>query len=697
MTADQSLAASRTRAKSIALGVVDLARPPRRVKVSESVAESMYVVHGNGTKTLWSASKTPYMLEPMDAMGSRLFDSVIFVGPARTGKTLGLIDGFVSYKLLNDPGDGLITQITEEKAREYSKKRLDRTFHSSPDLAEKLSPRGHDNNVHDKIFNAGSYLAIKWPSKNVFASSDYQYVLLTDYDRMPQDIGGEGSAFQLASKRTQTFGSTGMTLAESSPGRPVLDSDWRKEAGQPHKAPPTTGIMDLYNQGDRRRLYWQCPQKRCRAWFQPVQENFNLQTGLVFCPVCAVELQHKDKKNLNLFSRWVPEGCELDDRGVIHGSRRPGRSATFWMEGPAAAYQTWQSLTQKLQAAERTFQEIGDQEDLKAVTNTDWGRPYLNRVTATSRSSLDLMERSEDIKRRTVSAGVRFLVATVDVQGGKNRRFVVQVHGFGPGKETWIVDRFNIKDDRGPGNDQEPRQISPATQPEDWDILTRDVLKRSYKLAGGSGIRMPIATLAVDTGGEGAGAESVTSQAYDWFRRLKAEGMQDRVFLVKGGSSRTANRVSKTWPDNTGRKSRKSRARGDVPLYILGTDLLKDAVAGMMDRDNPGAGYIHTPSWLGRWWFDELTYEVKDSSSGKWSKPGKRANEALDLMAYALACLVVMGYEKINWKNPPPWAADWEFNALLIRPEGQAKGAAPGGQHKPPLKRKRPRVVKSKL
>jgi phage terminase large subunit GpA-like protein len=673
--------------------IAALVRPPRRIRVSESVANSMYVVHGNGTKTLWSANKTPYMIEPMDCMGSRLYDSVIFAGPARTGKTLGLLDGYVAYKILNDPGDGLVTQITEQKAREYSKKRLDRTFNASPDLRVCLSSRGHDNNVHDKIFKAGSYLAIKWPSKNVFASSDYQYVLLTDYDRMPQDIGGEGSAFQLASKRTQTFGSTGMTLAESSPGRPVLDSDWRREPGEPHRAPPTTGILDLYNQGDRRRLYWQCQEKKCRQWFQPIMENFNLDTALVFCPHCAVELHPRDKKPQNMLRKWLPEGCELDERGEIHGTRRPGRIASFWMEGPAAAYQTWQSLSTKLKAAEKSFQEIGDQEDLKAVMNTDWGRPYLNRVSAKSRSSLDLMDRAEEIERRTVAKGVRFLVATVDVQGGKNRRFVVQVHGFGPGKETWIVDRFNIKEDKGPDNDQEPRQISPATQPEDWDLLTRDVLHRTYKLSDGSGARMPIAAMAVDTGGEGKGAESVTSQAYDWYRRLKQLGLQDRVFLVKGGSTSSASRVRKTYPDNTGRKSRKSKARGDVPLYILGTDILKDSVAGMMDRDNPGAGYIHTPSWLGRWWFDEMTYEVKDTSSGKWSKPGKRANEAFDLVAYALATLIIMGYEKINWEKPPGWAEDWEKNTLLRSSVNGTIGAAVQRVLKP-SKRK---VVKSNV
>jgi phage terminase large subunit GpA-like protein len=67
-----------------------------------------------------------------------------------------------------------------------------------------------------------------WPSVNIMSSSDYKCVALTDYDRFPEDIDGEGDAFSLASKRTTTFMSSGMTLVESSPGRDIRDTKWRR-------------------------------------------------------------------------------------------------------------------------------------------------------------------------------------------------------------------------------------------------------------------------------------------------------------------------------------------------------------------------------------------------------------------------------------------------------------------------------------
>ncbi|MDL4861437.1 phage terminase large subunit family protein [Halomonas elongata] len=685
-------------AAAIRRDVAELVRPPRRIRASQSAAEVMKVVGGDGTVRDWSPDATPYMVEPLDCMGSRRYDAVIFVAPARTGKTNSLVDGYVAYKIDCDPGDGLIIQISEDKAREFSKKRIDRMLQHSPRLIPRLSPRGHDNNVHDKTFRAGNYLGIKWPSKNVMASSDYQFVLITDYDRLGDDVDGEGDPFTLASKRTQTFGSTGMTLAESSPGREITDPDWEQPADAPHMAPPTTGILDLYNQGDRRRWYWQCPEKACRRWFQPIKAHFQISSRRVFCPHCSAEVSPRAKRSLNLNGRWVPEGCELTLDGELIGTPRQTRIASFWMEGPAAAFQSWASLAEKLERAEETFEQTGSQETLKTVINTDWGRPYQHRRGDVQRSSTRLMDRAEQVEHRTVPHGVRFLTAGVDVQGGKNRRFVVQVHGWGPNRETWVVDRFNIKEDRGPDNDQPPRQINPATQPEDWDLLTRDVLQRSYRLADGSDRRMPIACVAIDTGGEGNGEESVTSQAYEWFRRLRKDGLQSRAYLVKGGSGKTDSRVRRTWPDNTGRKTRRSKARGDVPLYILGTDLLKDVVAGMMDRDHPGAGYMHFPNWLGRWWYEELTYEVRDPATGKWSPPGKRPNEALDLCVYNLALFILLKGEVIDWGSPPIWAEGWESNALIFDPnQSEQDRVTPKWKEQSAPSKRRRRVAKPRI
>ncbi|EPA3554295.1 phage tail tape measure protein [Escherichia coli] len=349
--------------------------PPRRMPISEAVKKFMRVPKGAGNSVPWDPELTPYIIEPMNCLASREYDAVIFVGPARTGKTIGLIDGWIVYTIVCDPSDMLVVQMTEDKAREHSKKRLDRTFRSSAAVKKRMSPRRNDNNVHDKTFRDGSFLKIGWPSVNIMSSSDYRFVALTDYDRFPENIDSEGDGFSLASKRTTTFMSAGMTLVESSPGRDICDSKWRRKS--PHEAPPTTGILSLYNRGDRRRWYWPCP--HCGEYFQPAMDAMTgyrnepdpfkaSEAAYLLCPHCSGIITAEKKRELNSAGVWLREGQVIDRNGNVSGEPRRSRIASFWMEGPAAAYQTWAQLVYKLLTAEQEYEATGSEETLRAVT-----------------------------------------------------------------------------------------------------------------------------------------------------------------------------------------------------------------------------------------------------------------------------------------------------------------------------------------
>lgn len=634
-------------------------RAPRRMRVADAVAQYMRVPMGAGNSVPWDPLVAPYVIEPMNCLASREYDAVIFVGPARTGKTIGLIDGWVIYNVICDPADMLIIQMTEEKAREHSKKRLARTFRVSPEVASRLSPNKNDNNVYDRTFLAGNYLKIGWPSVNIMSSSDYKCVALTDYDRFPEDIDGEGDAFSLASKRTTTFMSSGMTLVESSPGRDVKDVKWRRTS--PHEAPPTTGILSLYNRGDRRRWYWPCP--HCGEYFQPcgdVVAGFRdiadpvlaSEAAYIQCPSCSGRIMPEQKRELNGRGVWLRDGESINADGSRYGDPRRSRIASFWMEGPAAAYQTLSQLVYKLLTAEQEYETTGSEETLRAVINTDWGLPYLPRASMEQRKSELLEQRAEPVPSRSVPDGVNFLVATVDVQAGRHRRFVVQVTGYGSRGERWIIDRYNITQSLRGDSDGESQRIDPASYPEDWDVLLTDVFHKSWPLASDPSQQMRLMAMAVDSGGE----DGVTDNAYKFWRRCRRDGLGKRIYLFKGDSIRRAKLITRTFPDNTGRTGRRAQAAGDVPLWLLQTDALKDRVNNALWRDSPGPGYVHFPDWLGSWFYDELTYEER-SSDGKWSKPGRGANEAFDLMVYAEALVILHGYEKIRWPDAPEWAS----------------------------------------
>ncbi|ENY3728393.1 phage terminase large subunit family protein [Enterobacter kobei] len=679
--------AKRASARGIRRDVSGILRAPRRMPVADAVGTYMRVPMGAGNSVPWDPDLAPYVIEPMNCLASREYDAVVFVGPARTGKTIGLIDGWIVYNIVCDPADMLVIQVSEEKAREHSKKRLDRTFRCSPEVKNRLSPRRNDNNVYDRTFRAGNYLKLGWPSVNIMSSSDYKSVALTDYDRFPEDIDGEGDAFSLASKRTTTFMSSGMTLVESSPGRDIRDTKWRRTT--PHEAPPTTGILSLYNRGDRRRLYWPCP--HCGEYFQPEMDNMTgyrdssdpvlaSEAAFLQCPACKGRITPDMKRALNMKCVWLRDGQSIDRKGQVSGDGRRSRIASFWMEGPAAAYQTWAQLIYKYLTAEQEYESTRSEETLKTVINTDFGRPYLPRASLEQRKSELLEQRAEDVPKRSVPDGVQFLTATVDVQAGRDRRFVVQVTGYGSMGERWIVDRYNIRYSLRCDGNGESIQVDPASYPEDWDLLLTDVFEKTWPLASDPSKGMRLMSMAVDSGGE----DGVTDNAYKFWRRCRREGLGKCIYLFKGDSVRRSKLIQRTFPDNTGRSTRRAQATGDVPLYLLQTDALKDRVNNALWRDSPGPGYVHFPAWLGSWFYDELTYEER-SNEGKWSKPGRGANEAFDLLVYADALAILGGYEKIKWPSAPEWARreTWIEDTQTETGEMPSPPPAPKSKSKP--------------
>ena len=394
----------------------------------------------------------------------------------------------------------------------------------------------------------------------------------------------------------------------------------------------------------------------------------------------------EQKRELNERGVWLRDGESINADGSRYGDPRRSRIASFWMEGPAAAYQTLSQLVYKLLTAEQEYETTGSEETLKTVINTDWGLPYLPRASMEQRKSELLEQRAEPVPSRSVPDGVNFLVATVDVQAGRHRRFVVQVTGYGSRGERWIIDRYNITQSLRGDSDGESQRIDPASYPEDWDVLLTDVFHKSWPLASDPSQQMRLMAMAVDSGGE----DGVTDNAYKFWRRCRRDGLGKRIYLFKGDSIRRAKLITRTFPDNTGRTGRRAQAAGDVPLWLLQTDALKDRVNNALWRDSPGPGYVHFPDWLGSWFYDELTYEER-SSDGKWSKPGRGANEAFDLMVYAEALVILHGYEKIRWPDAPEWASRETW--LECVPDSTEPSPSPEPVSTPVKKQKRKKTV----
>ncbi|MEO7231701.1 MAG: terminase gpA endonuclease subunit [Polaromonas sp.] len=654
-------------------------RPPQRMRVSEGARNNLIIRQTGTAGGPWSPEETPYMVEPMDMLASRKHEAVAFAGPARTGKTAGLLLGWMAHAVVNDPGDMLFIQMTKDTARTFSKTDVDRAMNNSPAIACMKSGRAVDSNTFDTMFRNGVWVRIAWPTVSNVSGSTYRYVAITDLDRIEcaENVDGEGPLFDLARKRTTTFLSRGMCLVESSPGIELIDPGWTPHT--PHEAPPVSGILGIYNRSDRRRWYWPCPD--CGEHFEakPGLGLFGLPSddelletvrgidipamaaeygSRIICPHCGSLIPVALKSSLNQAGVWLAEGQSINSGGAILGAPPAATIAGYWLGGVAAAYQSWKSLIERHLQGLRDYALTGSEQTLKTTVNTDQGMPYISRHLVESKGSgASPADRADgQMQRYVCPPETRCVVVAVDVQGGNNSRFIVQAHAVGPNMEQWLIDRYEIRKSMRPGIGEEFAQIDPASHPEDWDVLMERILRATYRTPD-EGREIRVKMLVVDSGGE----DGVTQNAYAWFRRVRKAGYAARTRLYKGMSSKTAPIVRESMVGG-----RNGKEKGDIPLYACNPNLLSDAVAAGLRRSEGGAGAIHFPGWLPPAFFDELGAEIRNKD-GTWMQVRKR-NESFDLCRMIRAGMLFLGLDKVkDWSRVPSWLAQLGQNSEVIQ------------------------------
>lgn len=650
-------------------------RPAERMSVSRAAERYRYVYSPGSYIGPWLNSTAPYMVEPMDTFASHRYSGMVFVGPAQSAKTDSLVINTLCYSIKVEPMDIMVVSPTMIAARDFSIRRIDRLHRHSEEIGKMLLPGAENDNTFDKHYKTGMMLSLSWPTPTELAGKPIPRIILTDRDRMDDDVGGDGEPFDLASKRTTTFGSYAMTVAESSPSRPIDNLKWIRTT--PHEAPPCTGILALYNRGDRRRWQWPCPS--CSKYFegnftmltwdkQPGMTNLEAaETTRMVCPHCGYKIHPDERNEMQQWGLWVKDGQAVDEYGRITGSTPRTLIASFWLNGVAATFVTWRKLVAMYLDASDDYERTGSEEALKKFYNNDLGEPYYPKsMNEMGRLPETLKGRAEHLPEKMVPANVRFLVATVDVQ---NNRFEVQVFGIRPGKpfDTVLIDRFDIRKSKRRDEDGDAEWIRPHAYAEDWHEITEHVIEKTYPLADGSGRRMQIKFTGCDSGGK----EGVTTRAYEYYRHLRSENKHRRFILFKGETKPNQPRTRITYPD-AGRKDSKSGARGDVPVLFFNSNVLKDDLNGRLDCLEPGKGMFTFPDWLSDSFFAELCSEFRGPKGWECAK-GVR-NEAWDLCYYMIGLCVseLIRIEHIDWENPPSWAREWDKNDLVIAEDAVA-------------------------
>lgn len=665
---------------AVRAGLAEQLLPPPDISITEACERERFLYNpGGGYTGPYRRSMAPYCVAPQDSLRDRLYSTTVFVAPGQCGKTEILLN-WATHSVLFDPADMLLVLDEKDQAEDFIDRRIKRWIQYNDGVGRRMV----DDKRYFRSF-IGMTLAVLWATGSKAASKPAPRIAIDERDSMPDDLDGEGDPVELFAKRAATFGDAAQLYVSSSPKKPIRRGITGERKLGEHEAPPTTGILALYNQGTRKRYYWPCPE--CGEFHTPTFEMLRWPDGVTAsdrdypvqleCPHCGCLLDEVHKPAMLAAAHWVSEGQTIDCDGRIHGPARAASIDSYWLRGPSNAFTGWNQLVGKFLAGHAELDDTGADAKLKTFWQLEEAYPY-EAPEGEHDINLDadaLKARAEPYPLGIVPAQSRFLTAQVDVQGN---RFEVEIRAWGVGLESWVVQRFAIFKAKDPSAPEGERLLDPATQKGDWDLLFDRVLNSAWPIEG-TALAARIACTAVDA----FGSDGVTTQAYDFWRRAKSRGFGKwRLMLTKGGTRENAPLLAWSQPELSGGKSRKTG--GYAWLATLNVAALKDVAAKRLKLENPGPQFCHLAEALGDLpgidYWAELTAEAK--VDGKWERRRPR-NEAWDHLVQAIGVSLHLRANRIDWAAPQPWARPWtekNANAVPLPERAQAAGSDDGPQ-----------------
>lgn len=579
-------------------------RPPEDLTVSQWAAKYRVLSRESSAEAgPWRNERTPYMVEPMDAITDPAVRHITVVASSQVGKSELELNA-IGYIIDQDPGSILYIQPTIDDAKKFSRLRIAPMLRDSPRLRAKVSDvksRDSGNTILQKTFPGGMLTIVGSQSPSALASTPARYIIGDERDRWALSAGTEGDPWALAEARTTTYYNAKL-IDVSTPTIKGLSP-----------------IEKSFANGTRERWCSQCP--HCGEWhnivFDDIKFDFEtVKTGRIddyviksiawACPSCGCLSSEAEMRAQP--AKWIAENPAALQRG--HRS--------FWLNAFVSPWKSWQSVVYAFLVARK------DPQKLKTVYNTLLGELWEDRGDLADED--EMLTRREDYGTRPdgtlveLPEGVLVLTCGVDTQ---DDRLEYEVVGWGHYGESWGIKKGVIMGD-----------------PNDDEVWLRldDVVGHVYKFENGRGLT--VSMTFVDSGGH------KTQSVYKHCRERQSR----RVFAIKGQGG---DGVPFTRPPSKVKIVVSGRAIGQAWLYNLGVDAGKADIMGALKVQEAGPKYCHFPRGADRGYdaayFNGLMSErmTMKTTNGRtrwvWEKLiGHERNEPLDCRNYAMAALRVL-------------------------------------------------------
>jgi phage terminase large subunit GpA-like protein len=608
---------------SVMRGILSRSRkafePPPKLTVSEFCDQEIYITSGPRSGTRWRTDYAPYQRGILDAFHERGTEIVVVKGSSQWGKTACAVN-VVAYHIAYDPCSILVVEPTvDPMAKEFAKNRLDTVIEASPVLRETVSKKrakDSSNTTLMKTYRGGALAIGGANSAASLASRPVRLLILDETDRYPPTLSDEGSTIQIALKRTTAFKHRRRVMMLSSP---TIED----------------GTIDAWHKlGDQRRYYVPCPacgHMHPYEWKNVRWQDGDAETARLHCPECEYGIDEAQRVAILARGEWRAEHPLRTDRSIA--------SFHLW-----EAYSPLSSLARIVAGflRARQLQKAGDKSEMHTWQNTTLGEAIRPDAGDGIEAHVLIARREEVEIDVDVVEGACCLTMGVDVQDNRLEALVV---GWGPGEESWLVDRHVLNGD--------------TSQGEPWDQLD-ELLALQYRHA--SGQRLMIQSTCIDSAGHR------TTLVYDYAKRMAAR----RVYAIIG---RDGQRPIVSSPS----RRRWGRQQLQVPLYTVGVDAAKSLFYSRLKLTSPGPGYVHIP--MRDWADEELAAQLTSEQLVQRWKKGvpftewrqlRARNEMLDCVVYATAALRIL-----NPKLPQMLEVLLSAGGGVARATAAGKTAAP--------------------
>ena len=515
------------------------------------------------------------------------------------------------------PANILALQPTDGLAKRFSA-RVSQAIRLVPVLRACVSEqksRDKRNTTQAKDFKGDATLYINTAgSASNLAEITARYLFIDEVDRLPPL--DEGDSVEIAEARATQHERDCKFYEVSSPTIEGFSK-----------------IDELFKMGTQEVYRVPCP--HCGHHHELLLENFHFRrdedSGFMdrawfTCPECGSDIEEHHKATIFL---------DEAEGGTAHWhatSKGDGETISVTMSAfymPIGAI-GWLSLARQYDRARQALQR-GDHTLMQAFYNTRLGLSYRNSETTTT--AKQLRDRAEDYAPRVLPDAALVATMTVDTQPN---RLEVQIEGWGPGLEHWVLDYITLI-----GSPSEPPDHPGSV----WERL--DEIKRT-PLLHASGRAIYISAYGIDAGGAN------TQDVYNYGSARRGQSC-----TVLHGANRPNRPIMGSAPSRVDIDWGGTKTPGGVELWAVGTDVAKDYLSTRMHLDE-GPGAMHFYDKLPPEWFDQMVVEqprtrwAKGRPIREWIKPNGARNEAWDVSVYNLAIAYQLGLHKwsaLDWKR----------------------------------------------